>query len=166
MSVESLKKKQLECNIRLGGRQKRKAILMSDSKGRRIEDTVEEGEDILTCIIQGSTKSINYALLTRALVAIWRLHEPLIMIWLGTCDLTQKVDRGFISLNSSIEIGDIMGNFRDFQTKIKSVNKTAEIIILQCPIYSIKLWNEHKRYHDYETPDDKTLEIKVEILNN
>jgi hypothetical protein len=107
-------------------------------------------------------------LLTRALAAIRGLHEPLIMIWLGTCDLTQKIDRGFISLNSSVEIGDIMGNFRDFQTKIKSVNKTAEIIFLQCPIYSIKLWNKHKRHPDYEasSADDKTLETKVEILNN
>ena len=80
MSVESVKKNQLErynteCKIRLGGRQKRKAILVSDSKGRIIEDMVEEGEDILTFIYQGSAKSSNHAL-----AAIRELHEPLIMI--------------------------------------------------------------------------------------
>lgn len=70
-------------------------------------------------------------MLSRALPAIRGLHEPLIVIWmgtLGTCDFTQQIDRGFISLNSSVGIGDMMGIFRDFQTKIKSVIKRQKYV--------------------------------------
>ena len=111
---------------------------------------VEEGEDLITFIHQGSARSNNSNLIRRVLETIKGLHEPYVMIWLGTCDLTQKLDGGYISLNS-VEVKDIIGHFRDFQKEIKSVNETAEILFLQCPVYSIKLWNKHKRHPNYET---------------
>ena len=106
MSVVSVQKQldryNTECKIRFGGRQKRKAILVSDSKCRRQQDMVEEGEDLFTLIHQGSARSNNSHLIRRVLETIKGLHEPNVMIRLGTCDLTQKLDGAYISFNSVV----------------------------------------------------------------
>ena len=51
-------------------------------------------------------------------------------------------------LRADAEVPIICDNFKVILEKIRSANATAEILFLECPMYSIEMWNEIKEHGD------------------
>ena len=151
----------------LKDRQRRKVILMSDSKGRYLKAEVNKGEDIIDFIFESGARSDNKKLLEKVKSFITGLQNPVLMVWLGTCEFTKKEKDFTISLVKDRTVDEVIENLKQIKKEILKTNSSTEILFLQCPIYSIKEWNKH---HGHENPDsfggdDLILEEKVDSLN-
>ena len=131
----------------------RKAFMLTDSKGRYLLEQAERGYDIIDIIFESGANSVTSdpnahrqqtktdRLLSELLSRITGLSRPLVLLWLGTCDFT-KLDYPFVILRADAEGPIISDNFKVILEKIRSANATAEILFLECPMYSIEMWNE------------------------
>ena len=69
---------------------------------------------------------------------ITAVDNPLILVWLGTCEITRKDDK-YISLREypyqSIEFA--LTEYRVLKDQIIQANISAKVLFLDCPYYSI-----------------------------
>lgn len=146
--------------------QRRRAILVSDSKGRYLRNEIGRGEEILDVISESGASSNDGRLLPSVREKIIGLDRPLIFLWLGTCDFTEKRGGRFIHLRD-ISVEDVIARIRDLKTRILEVNGSAEIVTLCIPIYSIEEYNSHRGHQHCEIfkDDDTVLQQKVESFN-
>ncbi|CAC5389593.1 unnamed protein product [Mytilus coruscus] len=147
--------------------QRRKAFLLSDSKGRYLKDVVQPLERIVDIVYKGGAKIDDAVLYQDLRQKITGLDNPLILIWLGTCEFTKKTGR-YISLHTEISVSDVLDKLGNLKANILDVNSSAEILILKCPAYSIEHYNKYHRHPDSESfhDDDSILQDKIQDLND
>jgi len=169
MSFNNLQKQldRLEDEVIFNGVQKRKAFLVSDSKGRALDNVVQPLERIMDIVYKPGAKIDDAELFQDLRQKITGLDNPLILIWLGTCEMTKKTGR-HISLYTEISVSDVLQKFRNLKTKILDVNSSAEILILKCPAYSIEHYNKYHRHPHSESfhEDDIILQDKIRDTEN
>lgn len=152
-------------------------IVLTDSKGRYLEDEVYAGieQDIIWWANSAECKD-QYDFLVQNLEGTLRQYpnkDIVLYIWLGTCDLTVKEGR-FIYLRSkhSDSVRTVTNCFRDIYNFVRQFSR-VRCVFLEIPPYSIYNWNWHHRRGEYLTPaalrgfrrDDKTLNRQVEEVN-
>ena len=82
----------------------------------------------------------------RALKGIKQTHKPIVLLWFGTCELTKKVGNLVKIRNSPYQNTEFtLTNYREKKSKRKQVNRTAKIIFIECPYYSVDRWNSTQR---------------------
>jgi hypothetical protein len=73
------------------------------------------------------------------------LKDPIILVWLGTCEITRKVDK-YIKLYKypyqNIEF--ILTEYRKLRYQIRRKNPSASLYFIECPCYSITKSNKPK----------------------
>lgn len=148
------------------GNPPRRVFLVSDSKGRYLEEQIKPDEPkFFEVIYKGGAKIDDTELFNDLSSNIKDLNEPLILIWLGTCEFTTK--RGaYVHLNKTT-VADFRNKLVELKTKIHQENSTSEIIFLQCPVYSIMVYNEDHRHPNsaiFEA-DDLDLIEKIRLAN-
>lgn len=68
----------------------------------------------------------------------------MVLIWLGTCEITQKKGKYIKSLNYPYQNMEfILTEYRKLKLRIKRVNPQAVILFIMCPYYSISRANKH-----------------------
>lgn len=162
MSLNKIQKQldRLESEVFFNRPQLRRAFLMTDSKGRYLEMQVNRGEDIVDIVWQSSARVDNTELLNRLLEKIDNLDRPLVFVWLGTCEFTEK-ERGQISLRKNNSVNDVVLRLRNVKRDILQKNPSTEVVFLKCPIFSIVCSNNCDSFK----ADDKVLQEKIENLN-
>lgn len=171
MSESNLQKQldRFETEFHLGRQttMKRKAFLISDSKGKYLKKVVNRGENILKIFYKKGASSNNDTLRRMAKDAVRGEDSPLLLVWTGTCDFTDfDTSNRTISLNG-VSVPDVLDRLRKFRDSILEVNPSTEFIFLQCPHFSIKLWNESlDETVAAELEDDEKLFEKIDQLNN
>ncbi|CAC5359332.1 unnamed protein product [Mytilus coruscus] len=170
MSYSNLRKQldrfETEFNLANRNNPRRKAILMTDSKGKYLQDVVNRDENIIEILFKKGAKSNNKSLLRRAKDSVRGCDSPLLMVWTGTCDFTNfsPADR-HISINE-ISVANVLADLIDVKKEILEVNQSTEIIFLHCPHFSIKLWNDKQGHTDSgSNEDDHLLAEKIDQLN-
>jgi hypothetical protein len=120
----------------------RKCFLLTDSKGRYLLPFLERRENFV--VVWKSGARINDAyILEQVKVKVTRVNSPLILIWFGTCDFTQ-LGRDMDKLLRDITVDSAVTSLLEMKSKLIQYNSTAEVIFLQCPVYSIYHWNLYK----------------------
>ena len=155
---------------------KRDTFLVSDSKGRFIERELTPRYYGDLKIISKSGATVDDTLFHRQFMPNIRLAtKPIVLIWLGTCEITKKNGK-FIELfaNSNEKIDQIIVKYRYLKSDIQRTNRQAEVIFLACPYYSIVEWNRRKGCSDpsvYKNQDSELFSLidyynqKVTTLN-
>ena len=68
----------------------------------------------------------------------------MVLIWLGTCEITQKKEKYIKSLDYPYQnIEFILTEYRKLKLRIKLANPQAVILFIECPYYSISRANKH-----------------------
>ena len=95
------------------------------------------------------------------------LSNPLVLLWLGTCDFT-RLEHPFVVLKPDADVPRVCNNFNIISNKIHSANSTAEVLYFECPMYSIEMWNEIKEHAEPAQfkDDDNTRVSKIKSLNS
>jgi hypothetical protein len=66
------------------------------------------------------------------------LKDPIILVWLGTCEITRKVDKYIKTYEypyQNIEL--VLTEYRELWYRIKRINPSASVYFIECPHYSI-----------------------------
>lgn len=145
-------------------RHSRTVFLVSDSKGKYLERRVRRRDIIdLKFICQSGANISSEHLKRLTLRAVRFERNPIVIIWLGTCDFMIK-QGNFIKLVESAEltIEEVVSKFRVFKQNIQRVNPSSEVFFVECPPISISRWNVIKGGSDldiYTTQDNRLKQI-------
>ena len=147
-------------------------VLLSDSKGKRIEDLITSNKHNIEfwCKKGLNANDEIHWLRSRLRHKLRRYHSVHFFLWLGTCDITQR-DGKFIKLRQ--EDGDIneiaeeiIEKYRTIISEIRKFEGTA-ITIFEVPVYTISRFNKEKGHPNpdtYKNQDETLLEI-IQALN-
>ena len=94
--------------------------------------------------------------------------KPIVVLFFGTCELTNKVGR-YIHLPDNIEnrIEEVIKSYAIYKERILQYNRDAVVIFLDCPYFSIVIWN-FLRKHPYPgifESDQRILEESILTFN-
>ena len=149
----------------------RETFLISDSKGRFIEREITPKYYGELRIISRSGATIDDFNFRRQFLTNIRLaNHPLVFIWFGTCELTNKKGK-FIETafeeNIFEKVDQLIVKYRYLKSDISRCNRHAKIIFLKCPYYSIVEWNRHKGCNDLQAyaGQETTLFSSIDYLN-
>lgn len=178
MSLKSLEN-YLERNpvIQPQTQRNRTLIIVSDSKGSRLERCVKnvEPENSIVWECKGGRNSFQAAQFVKENLEYFvsKYGNILLVIWTGTCDLTHfihrlkpeanqqyRIRKRYIDL-SSISVVDILAQYQQIISAVKVYASRVKLVFLECPQYSISIWNENQGHPDFES-----FKSNTEILNS
>lgn len=153
---------------------KRKAVLISDSKGKYIQQEISTEKFLdLTIIshpgLQIDNTNFIWSTLKRT---IKKKEKAIVFLWIGTCNLTTKTDK-YIQLTNDTpkyhsKIDDIANRLSDWKAQIQARYKHTRVIILECPPYSIVAYNKangHPNPAEGSLEQTARLEQQIYYLN-
>ena len=169
--IKQLSSERLNPNI-TDKSQIRKAFLLTDSKGRYLLPHAES--EAIEFVFESGANSFHGQthvtktdrLLNKLFGKIRGLSNPFVLIWLGTCDFT-RLDYPYVVIRENADVSTVFANFTAMADKIRSVNPSSEVVFLECPMYSIQIWNTIKGHANplqFEEAD-KELILKIRSLN-
>ena len=96
-------------------------------------------------IAQNGASVENETIVRKVLGTVRKRNNPIVIIWLGTCEITQKTGK-YVKIRQypyqNIEF--ILSEYRELKNRIKEINNTAKVIFLECPYYSKTRYNKEK----------------------
>ena len=148
----------------------RNVIFRSDSKGRSLLPFLS---NINVNLIYRSGGSItdnntNSFMQSYTLDRIKRTYKPLVLLFFGTCELWVKNGK-FISIPEDLEgrVRDVIDIYHNYKQKILQYNPEATVIFLDCPYFSLIVWNflkGHPSPGKFKS-DQKKLEEAILVFN-
>ena len=170
--------------VRPINRKNRTLIVVSDSKGSRLQNCVSNKypENEIIWQAKGGRNSFQAANFVEDNLSdfVHQYGPILLVIWTGTCDLTKfsqtsnfnahnarQRRKRYIEL-SSISVGDIIQQYNRILCAATKYGSNVKVVFLECPQYSIKNWNENQGHPDFESFQYCTeiLLRKIENLNS
>lgn len=127
-------------------RVEQRVILLSDSKGRYLAPYAESGWDVDIVSKSGCTIPEGFYWLNRNIDRLLQRHGSFTLcVWLGTCDLTQKVGKTLSLRHNTVEnclkqVTNQIGRFYQLLANYPRVN----IVFLEIPPYSLVQWFRSK----------------------
>ena len=176
MSLSKIKKstEKLALDVNNNDSLKRKPIIISDSKGRYIQDQItteqslgikfisKKGWKIQSCI-DWVEDNLKYYRSTTA-------GKHIVCIWLGTCDLTDLNKKSrllTLNANNDSNVRYLRRKFIELKQIIKNILPSTKVIILEVPTFSIQRWNVNRGRpnSDEFIEQDESLWSQIEQLN-
>ena len=157
--------------------QKRTLIIVSDSKGkylkRCVQNIVPEKNTVFEFKGGRTTKQAEDYICSNIDYYIHRYGSILLVLWTGTCDLTKKVQskqfNGKIIVDlSDTSVEEIVIQYQRFFSLCQSRGDLLKSLLLECPYYSITIWNSFQGHPDSSVYDhsNKVLHEKITELND
>jgi len=88
----------------------------------------------------------------------------MVLLWLGTCHFTEKKRRGNICLRG-VTLAEVLYEVEEAVLYIQQRNSSVQVILPQCPVYSIKHWKNDRGFDgDYDL-NVRQLEELIQIFN-
>lgn len=145
---------------------KRTLIVVSDSKGSRLKNTVQQiqPEKSIVWLYKGGRSSFQAAdfVTSNLKYFVEEYRELVIAIWVSTCDFTKftSQSRRYIDL-SNVSVEDILTQYQKILSASETYGSSVKIVFLECPQYSISIWNKNKGH-----PNPDSFNENTEILNS
>lgn len=149
-------------------KQNRKLIVISDSKGFSLERSRESDTEKNIKFDSRAGRTTHQAVnIVQENIENYLAcyNDILIAIFTFTCDFTNKPGRNIVL--SDVTVDQIISECNRIQSICESYGSRAKVVFLECPFYSISIWNQIKcgSLRDQFMKDDKILEAKIEELN-
>ena len=144
----------------------RDCLLVTDSKGFFLSNEITRDYYGSIKIISRSGVTVDDQRFQRSLLRNIQIAiRPIVFVWFGTCELTDKVGK-FISLknNPTETVDQLIVKYRYFKSSIQRCNNSATVLFINCPYYSIVEWNRRKgcnninQYLEQETLLHETID--------
>lgn len=151
---------------------KRTVIVVSDSKGKYLKwciNNIVPERNIVWEFKGGRTTKQAVDHITANIEYYKRRYGNILLIlWTGTCDLTTRVnkdrkDRKIIVDLSDITLDEISFQYERFYSISDSFGDSVKSIILECPYYSISIWNSNQGHPNPGTFDRNNLLLHSKI---
>ena len=146
--------------------------LISDSKGKYLKPVIPGRYRTNLHIINKSGATIDSEIVNTAIRQIRLANKPTVLIWLGTCEITSKKGKFIQLIDYPFQtIEEILDQYWSIKKKILRVNSQATVCFLECPYFSISIWNKYQGRipdQDQEGTDKKQgneLKSVIEYFN-
>lgn len=145
----------------------RDVIVRGDSKARHLMPHVFN-DPYININYRPGAKIDHSFLQHHTLHRVSRSHRPIVIIWMGTCELTEKRGR-FIKLVPNVEdaLERIRINYTKYKEQVLRANRESTVIFWECPYMNIEIWNRAK---GHSSPDifkfeQSEMENTIDKLN-
>lgn len=150
------------------GRKHYTLVVFSDSKGKYLERKVADKHEreIKWWIKSGENTSEGYSWQQNKLKSkIKKIGNIWLYVWLGTRDITSK-HKKYISLASEDDqsVSTAYNNIQKINEFLKQY-PNCKVTFLEIPIFSIKEWNERKKYNNPDQFKDQDLKLEEQVYN-
>ena len=155
------------CKYDIKRNTRRPIIFRSDLKGRSLLPYLNH-YNRLNLVFRGGAKITHDFLKNYTLDRIYRAHNPIVILWFGTCELTVKQGKYiFLADNLDQKLEEIKRDYIAYKEQILTVNNSSKIIYLECPYQSLIMWNFGKGHPcpGIFKEDKKILESYITKLN-
>ena len=135
----------------------------NDSKGLVLNEFIPNNlkEQFKVVAVSGGTVD-NSSLIDKLLRKVRRHRDPIVFVWLGTCELTKKIGKYTSIRHYPFKYQNIeytIDQYIELRDKIKNLNLGASVTFLECPYYSIHSFNKRNKALN-ETTISKTKSIQ------
>ncbi|CAG2223879.1 unnamed protein product [Mytilus edulis] len=147
MSVRKIIKERKKIYQRVrGAHLGRDTILFTDSKGVGLKEYIPESIGQKFKVLYKRGGSIDNTKHIKSLIdTVKDLDHPIILIWLGTCEITQKKNKTIQFRKSPYQnIEETLTQYRDLKQQIITTKPSATVLFIECPYYSITRANKPK----------------------
>ena len=150
-------------------------ILFTDSKGAVMKEVLPEfAQSRFTIVNRGGATAIDEQLINELLSEVRSHDDPIVLVCLGTCELTEKKCAGvgkYIKSRScpyqNIEI--TLTRYRDLRDRILYADSLCTIIFIDIPYYSITIANKCISERTFGSKIDRSISkketTKLKVLN-
>lgn len=123
-------------------------FLVTDSKCKYINSIVPSRFKSVLRIYTKSGAGIHSPIVKCAIENIKIVHNPLVVIWFGTCELSTKSGKFSDSIRNPYQtIEQLLTEYMQIKRDILLANSSAKVVFLECLYFSILLWNKSQRIH-------------------
>lgn len=145
-------------------------LLIADSKGCELKKQRELNTHVVVHF-QGGAKLRDYHLdaCIKSHLNDRSVIKPIILIWLGTCELTKKDNNGFqLQPNIGNYVYTLISSYQVYKNELLNINPRATILFLECPYFNLQTFNLEKGYSqsNINISDQKSLERAIIHYNN
>ena len=163
------------------GSKDRQIVVIADSKGRYLQDQTCSKlpeSDIIWHHRGGRTTNQAVSYVKQNIENfIHRYGRLLLVIWTGTCDLTRKVSissgDGSRKVNRFVDLSgttpdEIIAQYQHICELKDAYGDLIQVLILECPYYSITIWNSVKGHKDISIfeENNRVLHDRISELND
>jgi hypothetical protein len=115
-------------------------FLVTDNKGRYINSIVPDRCKSFLRIYAKGGAGIHSPIVKCAIENIKVAHNPLVVFWFGTCELSTKSGKfSDIIRNPYQTVEQLLTEYRQIKRDILLANSSAKVVFLECPYFSILL---------------------------
>ena len=146
----------------------RKSFLISDSKGfdlKRIENTRH-----IRFFCKSGANITHREVRSYAKYQVKNNKYPIILLWFGTCALTEKSNGLFVLKNNITDVVEnTISEYRELKNELVTINPRAKIVFLDCPYYSLSTFNKHKNKtfaNNFFDEQQKELKVAIDLHND
>ena len=119
--------------------------VISDSKGKDLKFV--PGRKYLSFYYKGGAEITNQQIQSYAKHQVTSKFNkyPIIVFWFGTCSFTEKVN-GLFEIKDNLEkvVENTILAYKKTKQELKTLNPRAKVFFLECPFFSLSMFNEHK----------------------
>jgi hypothetical protein len=117
----------------------RETKIFTDSKGFCLEKVVRDSVKNNIKIVARSGATVSWDNQTQELLrTVKKAYKPVILIWLGTCEVTFKEGKYIRVRNFPYQnVEYTLTEYRELRHKIIHVNRQSKIVFIECPYYSM-----------------------------
>lgn len=150
--------------ITIDYRNRSRVILIADSKGRELRKQRTANTHINIQYFPGA-KISNVFLDAAIRRHITRVSDPIVLIWLGTCEISIKSNNGFIlPANLDNHMHRLINSYHAYKQQLMMVNPTTTVIFLPCPYLELNTYNAKNGYTVKINQEE--LERGIRMYNN
>lgn len=146
------------------------AIIIADSKGRELKKQRESNTHVAVHF-QGGAKLRNFHLdaCIKRHLNDRSVTKPIILIWLGTCELTKRGNNGFqLQPNITSYTNNLISSYQMYKNELLDINPRATVLFLECPYFHLQTFNLEKGHinSNISISEQKSLERAIIHYNN
>ena len=82
--------------------------------------------------------------------------NPIVLVWLGSCEFTEKDRSSKITLKPKIDVAKVVSDYEKFKRDILSFQSLAEVYFIETPTPYINVWNQ---MHGHEIDENLDKEL-------
>ena len=148
----------------------RKGLLISDSKSKDL--LYLKGKKYIQFFYKGGAEITNREIQAYAKHVILnkRNKYPVLVFWFGTCLLTFKSNSRLFEVKDNLNqvVENTITLYRETKINLLNINPRAKIICLECPYYSLSMYNQHRQKtfkSDYFNKQQRELVNAIDLHN-
>ena len=151
---------------KIATKDRRNAIIVADSKGRELKKQRVYNAHINIFYQPGAKlRNVHLDSYIKRHINNRTVRSPVVLIWLGTCELTIKTVSGYALINNLDEhVTQLIKSYETYKQELIAINPRTEIVFLPCPFFDLKTYNKSRQYKSIETTDLDQHELEQAII--